>query len=101
MAVYVDDMIRLPKNAGVGPAWHWPSSCHLWADTLLELAVFAQKLALKDGWLQASRRPGRLTFIHFDLNEPKRAAAIHLGAKPVGQAGLKDHLRRLRGERQC
>lgn len=75
MTVYVDDM-RLPSRVnGISTRWS-----HLMADTDGELHAFAERLGLKREWAQ---KPGTWES-HYDVTDRLRAAAIRLGAVPIG-----------------
>ena len=84
MAVYVDDMnlqADVPDGAKVVRR-RWS---HLFADTEDELRAFAQKIGLKQGWIQ---HPGQ-SHVHFDVTGRMRQRAIAAGATAVSwrQAG--------------
>lgn len=66
MAVYVDN-VRI--------AWRGRHWCHLVADNLDELHVFAKKLGLKREWFQDSA-----SYPHYDVTIESREKAIFLGA---------------------
>ncbi|MCG8407783.1 MAG: DUF4031 domain-containing protein [Phycisphaerales bacterium] len=72
MAVYVDPLMVSMKNR----RWRWPKACHLFADTEVELHMFASMLRLRRGWFQ-NKRPW---FPHYDLTERKRGEAVDRGA---------------------
>lgn len=72
MCVYIDQIIIWPgKKAKCFNA----GSCHLTADTLDELHLFAEKLGLKREWYQ-----DHPLVKHYDLTVKKRALALQLGA---------------------
>lgn len=73
MSVYVDHLMTcIPKGR-----FRWTSSCHLFADSVVELHLFAARIGMKREWFQISN--GR-KLSHYDLNETRRALAIQLGA---------------------
>ena len=48
MMVYVDDMVKYGRRIGrAGPSW-----CHLMADTVEELHVFALSIGMKRAWVE-------------------------------------------------
>lgn len=73
MAVYVDDMRMSARVGRVSGEWS-----HLMADSLEELVEFGAKIGMRRAWLQ--RKPSG---VHFDVVEPRRQAAIALGAIPI------------------
>jgi hypothetical protein len=80
MPVYIDPLI----NYG----WKLGPSCHLFADTVLELVNFAVgELGLQPRWIQKSLKGVH----HFDLTAGKRKLAIKKGAIELGvnEAGEK------------
>ncbi len=83
MSVYVDMLLPCIPN----PRWHHRESCHLVADTLVELHAFAEgKLGLHPSWFQSE-----CALPHFDLTRGKRARAIQLGAIPLDtRASIKE-----------
>ena len=74
MGVYVDDMQRRARVGRLNAVWS-----HLMADTHDELVAFARQLGLNPRWIQHEGKP----LEHFDLTEPKRQQALHLGAIPI------------------
>jgi hypothetical protein len=74
VTVYVDDF-RVPARVGrLTGRWS-----HLTADTVEELHAFAARLGMKRSWFQ-DKGDGRW---HYDVTDPKRAAAVELGATPI------------------
>jgi hypothetical protein len=73
MSVYVDDI--QPTGPYKNPKWPYPSFCHLMADSLDELHLFASRLMLRKAWFQNHSR-----YPHYDLTENKRREAVLLGA---------------------
>lgn len=89
MPVYVDDLMTCIPNAN----WRWSKSCHLIADTVDELHVFARRIGMKRAWFQnGSRLP------HYDLNENRRRIAVREGAVELDRRGFVDKTRELRVE---
>jgi hypothetical protein len=71
MAVYVDPLFACVPNAN----WRWKQSCHMWADTEVELHEFAAKVGLRRAWYQGDK-----TLPHYDLTASRRVKAVALGA---------------------
>ena len=74
MSVYVDACQKWPTKIRCFKA----GSCHLLADTLVELHAFAARLGMRRAWFQAHRR-----WPHYDLTVGKRAIAVRLGAAEI------------------
>lgn len=74
MSVYVDDLAF--RNA----PWHGGRSCHLVADTDVELDDFAAKLGLRRAWRQPAKN-GRPP--HYDMGPKFRRRAVLLGAEEI------------------
>ncbi|PLA73422.1 DUF4031 domain-containing protein [Hydrogenovibrio sp. SC-1] len=66
MAIYVDN-IRIQ--------WRSRKWCHLVADSLDELHVFAEELGLKRAWFQKNA-----SYPHYDVTIEVRAKALRIGA---------------------
>ena len=66
MSVYVDDEL-VPWR---GKLW-----CHLVADTVPELHVFARRLGLREGWFQS-----KSAYPHYDVTVSVRDRALTMGA---------------------
>jgi len=83
MTVYVDPAIH---------PWRGKKWCHLTADSLAELHLFAARLRLKRSWFQDHR-----FMPHYDLTENKRSQAIELGAEPITatESGRRVRARRI------
>lgn len=92
MSVYVDPMMACLRNQ----KWHWPTSCHLMADSVDELVAFATgNLGLLARWLQHPSSPGKVP--HFDLTDGKRRQAVAAGAIEVTERqAVCDLIERLR-----
>ncbi len=84
MAAYVDRAI-----------WQWRGRlwCHLLADELDELHVFADRVGVPRRAFQDRRYP------HYDLPEERRAIAVELGALEVSFREIIVVARRLRAQR--
>lgn len=67
MAVYVDN---------VNIKWREREWCHLVADSLEELHLFADSLGLKRAWFQKNA-----SYPHYDITSITRKKAIYLGAQ--------------------
>jgi len=87
--VYVDASISCLKNK----KWKYDKSCHLFADTVDELNLFAQSIRLKLEWFQ-----NHTYFPHYDLTEGKRIVAVKHGAKEVDKRFVADFIKALKGE---
>ena len=70
MSVYIDPLTSWPKSKG----WPYDTSCHMIADNVKELKLFAIACGLKEEWYQPK------SFPHFDLTEGKRRLAMQRGA---------------------
>lgn len=71
MPVYVDPQCRCLTSR----QWKWPTSSHMFADSLDELHAFAKRIGLRREWFQLSHG----SFPHYDLNEWRRAKAVSAG----------------------
>lgn len=87
MSVYVDPMRPCIPNRN----WRYTSNCHLFADSVEELAEFAQQLKLRPEWLQKDS-----ILPHFDLTVGMRQKAIKLGAR---EATMQETAAFLRGRK--
>jgi hypothetical protein len=88
MTVYVDELLVYP---GAKPPFD-KGSCHLTADTLKELHIFAELVGLKRSWFQDHK-----LCPHYDLTPRRRAKAVELGAT---QEGALEGARRRRAARE-
>jgi hypothetical protein len=70
VTVYVDEVRRWPTKI----ACFRRGSCHLTADTVEELHVFAFRLGLRREWYQPKSSP------HYDLTPGRRLDALERGA---------------------
>lgn len=68
-------------------------NCHLLADTVAELHVFAARIGMKREWFQGKKTP------HYDLTESRRAAAVALGARELSRREVVAFIRAQRGIR--
>ncbi len=84
MAVYVD-------NARI--EWRGRRWCHLVADSLEELHLFARAIGLKKGWFQSDA-----SLPHYDVTVEKRIIALSRGASAADRRMLVSAGRRLKGE---
>lgn len=83
MGVYVDDIRLVVKNRN----WPYAKACHLVADTVRELHIFAIRLSLRRGWFQMHTLP------HYDLTERKRAQALRFGALEITDKRLVEMIK--------
>jgi len=60
------------------PRWPYKAACHLYADTVEELAAFAEALGLRAEWFH-----NREDFPHYDLTARIRHQAVEAGACEV------------------
>lgn len=63
-------------------------SCHLVADTLEELHVFAASVGMRRSWFQEKRLP------HYDLTETRREMAVLCGAVELSRRDFVTFMRR-------
>lgn len=70
MSVYVDEL----KPVLTGPLKKYGESCHLWAESGIELDAMAVKLGLNNGWKHHD---------HYDLTRNRRRLAVKEGAIQV------------------
>ena len=92
MSVYVNSMRTCLRSK----RWKWKASCHLIADSVVELHQFASnRLGFTRDWFQPDSTP------HYDLTENRRRAAIAAGAEPLSDRQFVDVIRRLRAESRC
>ena len=89
MSVYVDPQF----TTAVVVHWRWPSACHLFADSTVELHRFAARIGLKHVWFQY-RGSGGLP--HYDLNLNKRRKAVFAGAIELDRATAGAKIREIR-----
>lgn len=68
--------------------------CHMWADTREELMQMADRIGVSRIWVQ---EPPAASWIHFDVCQKKRSAAIRAGAIPTDRYGASEHVARLKG----
>lgn len=78
--VYVDMLIDY--------GWKLGPSCHLLADDIEELHLFAEKIGMKRTWFQE----GKGSMPHYDLTANKRKQAIRMGATEIGRKELTEML---------
>ncbi len=77
MTVYVDQMMATVPSR----KWPFKHSCHLYADDLVELHQFAERLSLRPEWFQPKEETG---LDHYDLVTSRRKRAVKLGAQIHG-----------------
>lgn len=85
MAVYVDHLLDW--------GWRLGRSCHLVADSEVELHAFARRLGLKRAWFQ---EPPKASVPHYDLTARRRVAAITAGAIELDRASFVQKIREIR-----
>ena len=73
--VYVDRIMTVKPNK----KYRWWKACHLTADCIDELHLFACKLGLKAEFAHKSRSG----VLHYDLCASKRRKAVVLGAREI------------------
>ena len=88
MSVYVDKLQECLTN----PNWPYTRSCHLMADSLVELIFFGKQIGLSLGWIQ-HRTAGLL---HFDLNVTMREKAVKAGAIEIDRKQVVELIRKRR-----
>ncbi len=75
MSVYVDDLRSTRRST----KWPYDFACHMMADSVTELHLFARLIGLKVAWFQKD---------HYDLTAGKRWDAIARGANPIGNRDM-------------
>ena len=83
MSVYIDNMRPVIKNKN----WPYNEACHIVADSVRELHIFAIRLSLKRSWFQNNTLP------HYDLTPNKRLQALRLGALAITDRRLVEIIR--------
>jgi len=86
MAVYVDKLFITETNK----KWRFKSACHMMADDLEELHIFAAKIGMKKEWFQG---PPEHMVPHYDLTAAKRKKAVQLGAIEADYKKVKELIR--------
>ena len=86
MTVYVDD-VRHNFGRMV--------MCHMWADTLDELLVMADRIGVARKWLQ---QPPKASWVHFDIALSKKTLALAAGAVLTDRYGPVEHAAGLKGD---
>ena len=71
--------------------------CHMWADTLEELFVMADKIGVARKWLQ---QPPKASWVHFDISLGKKELAIRNGAILTDKYGPLEHRAKLTGDQK-
>jgi hypothetical protein len=84
MAIYVDN----ERIEWRGKRW-----CHLVADSLDELHLFAARIGLRRCWFQ-----GRASFPHYDVTTDVRERALLIGAIAAGKTQMLVAARKLKAE---
>ena len=64
--------------------WRLGQSCHMFADTVVELRIMAVRIGMKLKWEQPPT--DRRAWPHYDLTVARRARAIRLGVIPLDRA---------------
>lgn len=85
MSGYVSPMQPCIPNKN----WRYNESCHLLADTIVELHVFAFKIGLKRTWFQNPKH----TLPHYDLTNNKRKEAMRVGAIEIDFKRVSEMIR--------
>lgn len=87
MTIYVDDMRACTPTRN----WKYASSCHMIADSIDELHIFAGKIGLRRSWFQNGRLP------HYDLTVKRRIIALKRGAIPIDRRDFVARMRAAQG----
>jgi len=66
--------------------------CHMWADTIDELMLIADRIGIARKWLQA---PPKASWVHFDISLTKKELALQLGAILTDKYGPLEHVAKL------
>ena len=85
--IFVDKLRSCLRNKN----WPYDKSCHLFADSIEELKIFAVVIGLKKSWFQDNKR-----LPHFDLTEGMRVRAVNGGAIEMPN---KEFFNRLKGDK--
>jgi hypothetical protein len=83
MSCYVDMLIDY--------GWKLGPSCHLIADTEVELHAMASSIGLKRAWFQSGEKH---TMPHYDLVASKRKLAVEKGAIEIGRDEIVEKLKK-------
>lgn len=78
MTVYVDDAF-IPARVRNGGRYVTSRWCHMSADSRDELDAMADRIGMRRSWIQ---HPGTWKE-HYDVTEPRRAAAVAAGAVEI------------------
>lgn len=84
--VYVDSLAPCQTTA----KWRYKYSCHMFADTSLELDDMAERMGLRPEWKQNPFTPTE----HYDLTRNMRLLAVGYGAKPITRREAAELTRR-------
>ena len=76
MVVYVDEQRKVESKRRI---WPYSKSCHMMADTDVELEKMARRLKLREQWRHGD---------HYDLTPNKRVLALCYGAKQTSTRKL-------------
>lgn len=88
--VYVDKLGPCLKNKSwSNKSWKRDKSCHMFADSIEELKIFAVKIGLAKSWFQNNN-----ILPHFDLTEGMRKKAVSYGAIEISDKDFTERLRR-------
>lgn len=91
MPVYVDPLMH--HGTSTSPrCFRNATSCHMYADTLEELHVMADRIGLLRVWFQNNPH-----LPHYDLVESRRKIAVKLGAVEQDKYDMVNFMRRRRG----
>lgn len=102
MTVYIDGAFipATVRHRGQALRSRW---CHMTADTVEELHLFAEQIGMRRAWFQSDYRPGVLSIRgswHYDVTAGRRSAAVRAGAVEVDHAALMAVMRRAGRETQ-
>lgn len=88
MSVYVDPLM----DYGGSKKFPWRRSCHMYADTLVELHAMAEAIGMKGAWFQDKQ-----TMPHYDLVPGRRKKAVALGVVEHTRIQMVNFMRARRG----
>lgn len=90
MSVYVDKMMVCLRNKN----WPYSQACHLVADSVQELHIFAWKIGLHKSWFR-----DKPELPHYDLTYGMRNRAVFFGAIEVDSKKIVEMMKKNRSRR--